>query len=153
MGNVYIMCTFANALAKLVMKMRLAQLDSAKLNYYVAQSSLAIISLMRLGTTEGAPSKLDPVSIQRLQYHLRQINDPSLETASASLRISEESFQSHLSFSKAHSLSVQSKAHPIDTVQTQIDDMINFRQLKSATVAMTQLDIEDEEVTLYCICV
>eukprot|EP00299_Pterocystis_sp_00344_P020092 c9895_g1_i2.p1 GENE.c9895_g1_i2~~c9895_g1_i2.p1 ORF type:complete len:923 (+),score=252.80 c9895_g1_i2:39-2807(+) len=134
--------SLSSALVKLVVKARQIKLDAESLNRMIAQSSLVIVGVIRLGTSPQTKVYLDGCSLQKLYFNLRVLHESSPELLRTFLSQWDQAFAEFVKSNATSHNQLQPEKEP--TSHVQVDDLITFRQLK-ATSALTQLEIEDQE--------
>lgn len=139
-GDWFVATALASSLTKLMLSFGAVNgFDSTQTREQSAKMMLVLVSVMRLGTAPKAPKQLDSDSLQRIMVCIRVLMDPTnMGTGFADK--SRDAFSAMLQLNRA----AQPKAKEAKVeVKTQVDSLINLRQLKGGADDDDYFDEDD----------
>ena len=143
-GDFFLGSVLSATLTKLALRFASVSKDAALVNSRIAEATLIITSVLRLGKSDLPPTQIDPDNYERTAACLRALLEPTKITNRTFLADSRQSFATMLESKKK--LEAQSKTE-VRKQTRQPDDLLVLRQLRGRKAAADD-SVDQYEVDL-----
>eukprot|EP01135_Chromosphaera_perkinsii_P000028 Nk52_evm7s16 gene=Nk52_evmTU7s16 len=145
-GDFFLGSVLATTLTKLVLRQSQLCGDQRAANAFSAEAMLIMASVVHLGKSGLAAQAIDEDSHDRVMLCLRALSEPTEFIINIFKTLCRKSFLEMLEAAKT--VSEESKLKAMKGVSIQVDDLIQFKQLKARGSAETGESVDEFEVNL-----